>query len=96
MVMLGLELKISRMAAGVEHVVVAGQRPVAGARGEFPPTRFVERDRSLPAQGGESAVADVVVETQKSQVPRSMSESGTSGGAAPFTRVAMPTPRVYG
>ena len=57
------------MPAGVEHVVVAGHRPVAGSRGELlADERLVERHRSLSAQGGERAVTYVVVEAP--EVPR--------------------------
>ena len=55
--------------AGVEHVVVAGHRPMAGSRGELlADERLVERHRSLSAQGGERAVTYVVVEPP--EVPR--------------------------
>ena len=52
-----------RMAAGEEHVVKLGQRPVPLASGEpLVLDRRPERDRSLATQGCESTVAHVVVE----------------------------------
>ena len=69
------------MAAGVKDVVESGQRPMPGAflkpflEGSRP-----ERDRRFPAQRGERPVAHVVVECPESQLPRSISASGTSGG----------------
>ncbi len=55
--------------AGVEHVVVAGHRPMAGAGRELlADERLVKCHRSLSAQGGERAVTYVVVEAP--EVPR--------------------------
>ncbi len=48
---------------------------MAGPRGEFlTDERLVEGDRSLPAQGRESAVTNVVVETP--EIPRAQVDVG--------------------
>lgn len=51
--------------------------------------RGPERDRRLAAQGGEGAIANVVIECPEIQEPSSISAIGTSGGGVPFTRVAI-------
>ena len=52
------------MTAGVEHVVVSGERPVPSALGKtFLHNLPVKGDRRLVPQRGERAVADVIVQT---------------------------------
>lgn len=78
------------MTAGVEDIVVLGERPMPIARdkpGQL--DRGPERDRRLAAQGGEGATRTSSSSAQKSREPSSISAIGTSGGGVPFTRVAI-------
>ena len=81
-----------RMAAGVPDVVVPGYRPVAGS--SLDPGRLQRGWNEIGASRRSVANAPSRRSsswTQNFQEPRSMSDSGTSGGAVPFTRVAIPT-----
>ncbi len=81
------------MPAGVEHVVVAGQRPVPGAprRRPRPPTAGETRSAPRGAAWRTRRRGCRRRRPQKSHEPRLISDSGTSGGGVPFTRVAIPT-----
>ena len=95
-VMLGLELKMCgcRLAYQTSSNRVTAQWPAppctpgvsSGSWNEIGASR--RRVANAPSRRSSSR-------TQNFQAPRSMSDSGTSGGAVPFTRVAIPTsPRV--